>query len=173
MNNESSRATRGVEQTKTTKIETETSQQRQSDSRCWANHWKQQRLRRRQFYIEQSDSSCLTNQSKKDWEEDKSTASTWAERLEVLSKTLTKQERLRSRRRQVYNEQSDSRCWTKQSKKDWDGDMYTTSRATRDFEQNKARRIKTVKLATVGNFTKRFSDLSIDNQHKSISTFSI
>ena len=61
------------------------------------------------------------------------------ERLEVLSKT--KQERSRQSS-QLNNEQSDSRCWANQSKKDWDGDMSTMSRATRGVRQNKARKIE-------------------------------
>ena len=62
------------------------------------------------------------------------------ERLEVASKT--KQERSRQLN-QVNNKQSDSRCWANQSKKDWDGDMSTMSRATRGVKQNKARKIET------------------------------
>ena len=58
-----------------------------------------------------------------------------AERLEVLGKT--KEERLR--RRQVKNEQSNSRCWATQSMKDWDGDKTTTSRATRRPKRTKPR----------------------------------
>ena len=62
------------------------------------------------------------------------------ERLEVLSKT--KQERLRQSS-QVNNEQSDLRCSANQSKKYCDGDMSTTSRATRGVQQTKARNIVT------------------------------
>ena len=37
---------------------------------------------------------------------------------------------------------SDSKCWVKQSKKDWDEDKSTTSRATKSVKQNKASSIE-------------------------------
>ena len=83
----------------------------------------------------------------------------WAERLEVLSKTkhgrltrrqiyhktkrlvvLSKIKQERSRQScELNNKQRDSRCWANHSEKDWDGDMSTTSRATRSVEKNKER----------------------------------
>ena len=62
-----------------------------------------------------------------------------ADQLEVLSKPKLQ----RLRRRQLYNDQSDSRCWAKQRKKDWNWDKSRMSRVTRSVEQHKAGKIET------------------------------
>ena len=60
-----------------------------------------------------------------------------ADQLDVLSKP----KRHSLRPTQVYNVHTDSRCWTKTKKKDWDGDKSRMSRVTRGVEQHKAWKI--------------------------------
>ena len=63
-------------------------------------------------------------------------------RCSIISEEIKSTSRCwRLRRRQIYHKQSDWRCWVKQSKKDRVNS--TTSRASRGFEQTKARKIET------------------------------
>ena len=101
---------------KTTKIETETILHRAERLELF-NKSKQERLRRRQVNSEHLSRATRgveqnVNKARK-IEIETETSLQRAKRFEVLNKT--KQERLRWRH--VYNEQSDSRFWAKQSKK--------------------------------------------------------
>ena len=116
---------------------------------------KRQRLRQTQVYNEHSDSRCWAKQRKKDWEGDKSRMSRLTRGVErhkewkywdgdktttrraTQGPKQTKPNQQRLRRRQVYNEQNDSRSQVNQSHKEWDWDKSTTSRVTRGPKQTK------------------------------------
>ena len=98
-----SRSTRSVEQTKAAKIETETSLQRAERlevlSKTKEERWDEDKSR-----MSRVTRGVQQHKSMKDWDEDKTTTS-----RETRGPNQTKPKQQRLRRRQVYNEQSNSR----------------------------------------------------------------